>query len=148
MTVACHDSDLDRILDVLLENAIAYAPGAPIELSADGPLISVRDHGPGPVPGEEEAVFERFHRGRAALAGGVSGTGLGLAIARELARRWGGDVTFGPAPGGGALVQVRLVPVAVCPLFTKARLACAAWVVHAGPRSSPSPSRASCWSRA
>ena len=110
LLVACHHSDLDRILDVLLENAIAYAPGAPIELSADGPLISVRDHGPGLVPGEEEAVFERFHRGRLALSAGVSGTGLGLAIARELARRWGGDVTFEPAPGGGALARVRLVP--------------------------------------
>ncbi len=108
--VVCHDSDLDRILDVLVENAIAYAPGAPIELVADGPLISVRDHGPGPGHGEEEAVFERFHRGRVAVAGGITGTGLGLAIARELARRWGGDVTLGEAPGGGALAQVRFVP--------------------------------------
>jgi len=110
LLVACHHSDVDRILDVLLENAIAYAPGAPIELSADGALISVRDHGPGVVPGEEEAVFERFHRGRLAVSAGVSGTGLGLAIARELARRWGGDVTFEAAPGGGALARVRLVP--------------------------------------
>ena len=100
--VVCHPSDLDRILDVLLENAIAYAPGAPIELSADGALLSVRDHGPGPVPGEEDAVFERFHRGRAAVAGGVAGTGLGLAIARELARRWGGEVTLASARAGEA----------------------------------------------
>lgn len=109
-SVACHHSDLDRILDVLLENAIAYAPGGPIELLAEGALITVRDHGPGPVAGEDDAIFERFHRGRAARTAAVPGTGLGLPIARELARRWGGDIVLGAAPGGGALVEVRLRP--------------------------------------
>ena len=56
-------------------------------------------------------MFERFHRGRAARSRRRPGTGLGLAIARELARRWGGDVTLEPAPGGGALARVQLVPV-------------------------------------
>lgn len=113
--VACHGSDLDRILDVLVENAIAYAPGAPIALVAHGPSIVVRDHGPGPGPGETDAVFERFHRGSAARTAAVPGTGLGLPIARELARRWGGDITLGAAPDGGALVEVRLVPAPFAP---------------------------------
>lgn len=108
--VACHHTDLDRILDVLVENALAYAPGAPIELVAHGPTVTVRDHGPGPAAGEDEAVFERFHRGRAARTAAVPGTGLGLAIARELARRWGGDITLRAAPGGGAVAEVHLVP--------------------------------------
>lgn len=106
--VACHESDLDRILDVLIENAIAYAPGAPIEVSAKEWEIVVRDHGPGPADGEQEAAFERFRRGAAARSAGVPGTGLGLPIARELARRWGGDVTLESAPGGGALARVQL----------------------------------------
>lgn len=106
--VACHESDLDRILDVLVENAIAYAPGGPIDVRCDGWEIVVRDHGPGPAEGEQEAAFERFHRGAAARSAGVPGTGLGLAIARELARRWGGEVTLERAPGGGALARVRL----------------------------------------
>ena len=107
-TVAGHHSDLDRILDVLLENAIAYAPGAPIDLRADGTVIVVRDHGPGPADGEGETAFERFHRGAAARTTAVPGTGLGLPIARDLARRWGGDVTLSGAPDGGAVAQVRL----------------------------------------
>ncbi len=69
LPVACHASDLDRILDVLVENAIAYAPGAPIAVEADGSVVRVRDHGPGLDPDEADAVFERFHRGSAGRAG-------------------------------------------------------------------------------
>ena len=106
-TVVGHERDLDRILDVLIENAIAYAPGTEIVLDAGGPVIRVRDHGPGLAAGEQDAIFERFHRGRAGHSG-TDGTGLGLAIARDLARRWGGDVTLENAPGGGALATVEL----------------------------------------
>ena len=60
---------------------IAVAPGG----------VDVLDEGPGIEPGEDEEVFERFHRGTR-RAPGAAGTGLGLPIARELARRWGGDV--------------------------------------------------------
>ncbi|CAB4918230.1 unannotated protein [freshwater metagenome] len=109
--VEIHPRDLDRILDVLIENAISYAPGEPIELDVDGPIIRVRDHGPGLSEGEAEAVFARFHRGRAGVSSGAPGTGIGLAIARDLARRWDGDVVIGGAPGGGAIAEVELVAV-------------------------------------
>ena len=105
--VVCHPSDLDRILDILLENALAYAPGTVVELKAQADEVRVRDHGPGLDRGEEEAVFERFHRGRAGRAG-PPGTGLGLAIARDLALRWGGDITVAATPGGGVTATVRL----------------------------------------
>jgi signal transduction histidine kinase len=55
--------------------------------------VEVRDEGAGIAPEEAEVVFARFHRGTAGRAG-PAGTGLGLPIARELARRWGGDVTL------------------------------------------------------
>jgi signal transduction histidine kinase len=109
--VMIHPRDLDRILDVLIENAISYAPGEPIELDVDGPIIRVRDHGPGLSEGEAEAVFARFHRGRAGVSSGAPGTGIGLAIARDLVRRWDGDVVIGGAPGGGAIAEVELVAV-------------------------------------
>jgi signal transduction histidine kinase len=106
--VVAHEADLDRILDVLLENALAYGPGRPVELQALGSEIRVRDHGAGIAADEVEAVFERFHRGEAGRSG-PQGTGLGLAIARDLARRWGGDVRLQPAAGGGACAVVSLV---------------------------------------
>ncbi|CAB4872768.1 unannotated protein [freshwater metagenome] len=109
--VVIHPRDLDHVLDVLIENAISYAAGAPIELSADGPVIRVRDYGPGLAEGEEESLFDRFHRGRAGVSSGAPGTGIGLAIARDLARRWDGDVRITSAPDGGAVAEVRLVAV-------------------------------------
>jgi len=98
----------DRILDALVENAIKYSPpGTEIEIAALVGGVEVRDRGPGIAPGEEEQVFERFHRGQAGRQG-VPGTGLGLPIARELARRWGGEVTLHQRPGGGTEARVRL----------------------------------------
>jgi signal transduction histidine kinase len=105
----CVPAELDRALDALLENALAYAAaGGEVEVAAAPGLIEVRDRGPGPVPGEEELVFERFHRGSAATAS-TPGSGLGLPIVRALARGWGGDATLRARPGGGSVVAV-IVP--------------------------------------
>jgi two-component system, OmpR family, sensor kinase len=99
---------LDRVLDSLVENAIAYSPpGGEIELWSEPGRIAVLDRGPGLRPGEEEAVFTRFHRGSAAVSG-AAGSGLGLAIARRLARDWGGDVMLANRPHGGARAVVVL----------------------------------------
>jgi signal transduction histidine kinase len=100
----CPQADLDRTLDALVENALHYGNGEVEVRSAPGTL-DVLDRGPGFAPGELAAVFERFHRGRAGRSG-PSGTGLGLPIARELARRWGGDVTLANRDGGGARARV------------------------------------------
>jgi len=99
-------ADADRILDALVENALNYSSEA-VEVAAVPGGIEVRDRGPGIAPGEEEAVFERFHRGSAGRRG-AAGTGLGLAIARELARRWGGEVTLRPRTGGGSVARLEL----------------------------------------
>ena len=100
-------TDVDQILDNLLENAMTYAPGA-IELrtgTADRwAFVAVRDHGRG-IPSEEQAkVTERFYRGKGAPPGG---SGLGLAIARDLAERWGGALLVQSADGGGTRVEIR-----------------------------------------
>jgi signal transduction histidine kinase len=107
-TVWAARADLERALDVLVENALAYAPaGSAVLISAQSGLITVRDHGSGIAEDELELVFERFHRGRAGRAG-PPGSGLGLAIARELARAWGGDLLLANAPGGGAIAFLSL----------------------------------------
>ncbi len=101
-------ADLDRVLDALVENAIAYASsGTPIAVVATAEGLEIRDAGPGLAPGEEDEVFERFHRGRAGRDG-PPGTGLGLAIARELTRGWDGDVVLEPRPGGGTVARIML----------------------------------------
>ena len=101
--------DLDRVVDALVENAIRYSPahGGSIDLAAGPGWLEVRDRGVGLEPGEEESVFERFHRGWAGRAG-PAGTGLGLPIARELCASWGGSVRLTARPGGGAIARVDL----------------------------------------
>ena len=110
----------------LLENARAYTPpGTPIEITAavDGAMLAleVSDHGPGLVPGEEERVFEKFQRGRAARgpdasggSPGPPGSGLGLAICRAIVVAHGGSIVASTRPEGGARFVLRL-PVGTPP---------------------------------
>jgi len=100
----CPVADLDKVLDALIENALRYGGGEITVVSRPGG-VEVLDRGPGLDGAELEAVFERFHRGRAGRSG-PAGTGLGLAIARELARRWGGDVELANRPEGGAAARI------------------------------------------
>ncbi len=91
----------------LVENALAHAPkgsAIEIELSA-GAKIEVLDRGPGVPESEREAIFRRFHRGRAR---GSSGAGLGLAIVAEIAAAHGGSVSASSRPGGGAIFSLQI----------------------------------------
>jgi signal transduction histidine kinase len=102
----CSRADLDRALDALIENAVSYGDGE-IEVRYRPGVVEVLDRGPGLSDADLAAVFERFHRGAAGRAG-PTGTGLGLPIARELARRWGGEVTLANREGGGARATVTI----------------------------------------
>jgi two-component system, OmpR family, sensor kinase len=102
-TVVCSGADLDRALDVLVENAVRYSlAGSEVTIASAAARIEVRDRGPGLALGEERVVFERFHRGRAGRQG-PSGSGLGLATAQALARGWHGDAGLRNRDGGGAV---------------------------------------------
>ena len=100
--------DAERALDSLIENGIVYSGRGRVTVCVRGRDIEVLDEGPGLAQGEEDQVFERFHRGTAGRAG-ASGTGLGLSIARQLAERWGGGVTLSNRDDGrGARAVLRL----------------------------------------
>src|SRR5690606_20914393 len=112
---------VEQVLMNLVSNSIKYAPGKPIRVSAardgDHVVMQVRDHGPG-IPEEEVArVFERFER--AVSPRHYGGLGLGLYVARQIVEAHGGTIGAGNAPGGGALLTVRLPlvppPAAVAP---------------------------------
>jgi signal transduction histidine kinase len=110
---------LERVLGVLLTNALSYTPsGGQIRVSThsqqlDGELwigFSVKDTGLGITPEEQDRLFERFFRGRAALERGVPGTGMGLATAKEIVEQHGGrlEVSSEGEPGRGATFSVWL----------------------------------------
>lgn len=84
------ENQLSRLVTNLLDNAFKYVPvGGKVELSLEaGPVLMVRDDGPGIPQDEREKVFKRFYRG-SAEAGDQAGSGLGLALARAIAERHG-----------------------------------------------------------
>ncbi|WP_242336390.1 MULTISPECIES: sensor histidine kinase [Anaeromyxobacter] len=101
---------LEQLFRNLLENAAKYTPpGSPLDIRAerDGGTLSVdvADRGPGIPSGDEERIFERFHRGAHA---GVRGVGLGLPIARAIAQVHGGRLVAANRPGGGAVFRLTL----------------------------------------
>jgi hypothetical protein len=61
-------------------------------------LLEVSDQGAGIPVGDREAIFEPFHRLRAA----GSGSGLGLHLVKEIVQHHGGSVSVGEAAGSGA----------------------------------------------
>jgi two-component system, OmpR family, sensor histidine kinase MprB len=103
--------DITRAIANLLDNAIKWSPpSTPVELTVAHGALSVRDHGPGVPPAEQEHIFDRFYR--AAGARTLPGSGLGLAIVRQVAEAHGGSVDIQTAPGGGAVFTLRL-PIVV-----------------------------------
>jgi PAS domain S-box-containing protein len=103
---------VSSILFHLLDNALKYAPGEPVVVSAEGEAgfvaVSVMDHGPGVPEAERERVFEMFHRLDSSDSREIYGHGLGLHLVRRFVEMMGGDVRIDEAPGGGARIVLRL----------------------------------------
>jgi two-component system sensor histidine kinase MprB len=110
-TIKAIEPALERAISNLLDNAVKWSPpGGPVEVvvSTDGE-VSVRDHGPGIDPEDLPYVFDRFYR--SAAARNLPGSGLGLAIVRQIVEADGGTVQAERAPGGGAVLRLRLPPI-------------------------------------
>ncbi len=109
--VPMDDVLIEQVLTNLIDNVIKYTPSdSPIEITAGDTggavLIEVADRGPGLRPGEEQEIFEKFHR--AERGPSVRGAGLGLAIARGIVRAHGGRIWAENRPGGGVSVRFSL----------------------------------------
>jgi len=101
---------LDVIVANLAGNALRHGrPPVRVAVSAtdERVRVEVTDDGPGLSADVAPHVFDRFYKADAARAR-TPGSGLGLAIALENARLHGGDLTAGPADGGGARFVLRL----------------------------------------
>ena len=107
LTIGDRDA-LRQALANLLANATRLAPeGSTITVRAgrEGPWVwmAVDDQGPGIDPADQDAVFQRFWRGRADEAeAGERRSGLGLAIVRQVVEAHGGEVKLVSAPGVGS----------------------------------------------
>jgi signal transduction histidine kinase len=103
---------LRQVVSNLIENAVKYAPGSAVEVSAmavGGRVeIRVRDDGDGIAPEDQERIFEQF--GRVEGTSALPGTGLGLFISRAIAEAHGGTLEVSSAPGRGATFTLTLPP--------------------------------------
>jgi two-component system sensor histidine kinase MprB len=98
---------MERAVWNLLENAGKWSrEGSSVDVILEHGELVVRDYGPGIAAEDRERVFDRFYR--ATNARSLPGSGLGLAIVREVVEAQGGTVTAEEAPGGGALMRLRL----------------------------------------
>ena len=101
---------IEQALTNLITNALKYAAGKPIAVSAartnDVAVIEVRDRGPGIAEEDVPRIFERFERAVSSRHHG--GLGLGLYVARQIAEAHGGAIAARNVAGGGACFTVRL----------------------------------------
>ncbi len=116
-----HVVEADRVLTKqllanLIGNAVKYTPDGErphvsirsVPDSEDGFVrIEVRDSGVGLPPGEEDRVFEEFHRATA-HADAFTGTGLGLSLCRRIVNRHGGSIWAHNNPDRGATFSFTL----------------------------------------
>lgn len=98
---------LTRAVRALVENAMLYGdPSQPVRVSLrpndSAAVVLVSGGGEGPLPEEDDQLFEPFYRGHAAAEAGHSGPGLGLFNARGIARAHGGTVRRSAAEGADA----------------------------------------------
>jgi two-component system sensor histidine kinase MtrB len=103
---------VERVLRNLIGNAVDHGEGRPVEVrlavADDVVAVTVRDHGIGLKPGEEQLVFNRFWRADPSRARQTGGSGLGLSISVEDARLHGGWLEAWGAPGKGAQFRLTL----------------------------------------
>jgi signal transduction histidine kinase len=110
------DADqLRRALFNLVQNAVKYSPNGGEVLvvgevpAADRVLVRVIDQGIGIPPGEEENIFERFHRADTRLSRSTAGVGLGLYITRSIVEGHGGQIwAEGQGTGRGSVFSMLL----------------------------------------
>lgn len=98
---------LNQLLANLVDNALKYGGGSPVEIlvrqgrreERDWIVLAVRDRGPGVPLAQRERVFEAFERGE--HAGERRGAGVGLAACRAIARAHGGELRLRARGHGG-----------------------------------------------
>lgn len=108
--VAIGETPLRRVIENLVDNAIAYGRQADLSAGATGTdgWIAVADRGPGIPKNQRAEIFEPYYRLDPSRSRAGGGTGLGLAIVEQIVTRHGGRIEVSDRPGGGSVFTVTL----------------------------------------
>ena len=103
---------LQRLLGILLDNAIKYTPETGEILVEAGSrhsevIISVRDTGVGMSDRDRQRIFDRFYQADLRERKNQAGSGLGLAIAKWIADAHRAVLTVESTPAQGSDFQIR-----------------------------------------
>jgi signal transduction histidine kinase len=102
---------IEQVLTNLLTNALRYGGGKPVEMVVqqvgEAARVSVRDHGIGIGPDDQERIFEQFERTDDSRKH-AAGLGLGLYITRKIVDLHDGQIRVESTPGQGATFIVDL----------------------------------------
>ena len=102
----------EKIVFNLMSNAYKFTPRGRVTMGLsrqrDDFVLTVSDTGIGIPSGEQNRIFERFHRLEPAAARSHEGSGIGLALVRELAELHGGRVAVSSRPGEGSTFTVAI----------------------------------------
>jgi signal transduction histidine kinase len=115
MRVRADGNALAVALRNLIDNAIKYSPSQPTvwvqwKKEKDRAAICVVDRGVGIPRDEQQAIFRKFVRGRAAIDANVKGTGVGLSIVQQIVLAHGGEIRLESESGHGSTFTL-LLPV-------------------------------------
>lgn len=110
---------IERVLHNLIENAIKYSQGIPqvevdVKYRKDQLVVSVLDRGIGLPEGQEQAIFEKFNRGKIETA--YTGVGLGLSIAKTIIDAHKGTISAKQRIDGGSCFTFT-IPATPMPLI-------------------------------
>ncbi|TCJ13959.1 two-component sensor histidine kinase [Flaviaesturariibacter flavus] len=103
---------LQLLVSNLVENANKYSPrdkaiACVLAPGANGPVLTVRDEGPGIPDKEKKNVFRKFYRVGNEQTRSTQGTGLGLYISELIVRAHGGEIDLSDNVPTGATFTVR-----------------------------------------
>lgn len=105
-TVDLRQSQFDRALSNLIDNAVKFSPvETAIEVVVNTNRIEIVDHGPGVAVSDKTRIFERFYRSTSTRS--LPGSGLGLAIVKQFIDDHDAKIEVADTPGGGATMIIQ-----------------------------------------
>jgi len=107
--IECDGELLFEAIGNLIDNAIKFTPpdgriDVRLEATAQGPIISVSDTGPGIPQDQRKSVLQRFYR--VADSQNVPGSGLGLSLVEAIVRLHDFALVLDDADGGGTRARL------------------------------------------